>query len=370
MTSTLVGEDVWRRIRDEFPFVSRCVYLNTAAAGVSWRGQGQAAAAFYDEAKSLGFNGMSRWREMAARARTAIAHVAGCADSEIRFVGSTTEGLNLVVSAMAWSTGDEVVFADDEFPSVVSACERAKHAGAMLRPVPVATELEREDALAAAITPATRMLAVSHVHWATGTRIDVARLAALCDRVGATLLVDGVQALGAIPVELGSTHAYCASVFKWVLSGFGLGVLIVREPLQRQLVPSVRGYNNPSPSTELQYSHINYPGICALAATLEHVESEVGWSSVFARVESLTDMLITELAARGVSVVTPRHARAGIVSCAIPEPDRVRDTLAAREIYVESREGCLRISPHFYNTPDDIHACVDALTELTSRRLL
>ena len=170
-------------------------------------------------------------------------------------------------------------------------------------------------------------------------------------------------------VELGSTHAYCASVFKWVLSGFGLGVLIVREPLQRQLVPSVRGYNNPSPSTELQYSHVNYPGICALAATLEHVESAVGWSGVFARVESLTDMLITELETRGVPVVTPRSARAGIVSCAIPEPDRVRDTLAAREIYVESREGCLRISPHFYNTPDDIHACVDVLTELTSRRL-
>ncbi len=371
MTSTVVGEDVWRRVRDEFPFVSRCVYLNTAAAGVSWQGQGQAAAAFYDEAKSLGFNGMSRWREMAARARRGIARLTGCAESDIRFVASTTEGLNLVMSAMAWRNGDEVVFATDEFPSVVAACERAETAGAILRRVPIPAELDREDALAAAITPATRVLAVSHVHWATGTRVDVARLASLCDRVGAILLVDGVQALGAIPLELGSTHAYCASVFKWVLSGFGLGVLIVREPLQRQLVPAVRGYNNPSPSTELQYSHINYPGICALAATLEHVQSEVGWSNVFSRVESLTDMLMIELEARGVSVATPRRARAGIVSCAVPDPDRVRDTLGAREIYIESREGCLRISPHFYNTPDDIHACVDALTmELTSRRTL
>jgi len=92
---------------------------------------------------------------------------------------------------------------------------------------------------------------------------------------------------------------------------------------------------------------------------------------VFSRVESLTDRLMTELEACGISVVTPRSARAGIVSCAVPDPDRVRDTLGAREIYIESREGCLRISPHFYNTHDDIHACVDALTmELTSRRTL
>jgi cysteine desulfurase / selenocysteine lyase len=366
VSSTAAEEDVWRRVRDDFPFLDRCVYLNTAAAGVSWRGQGQAAAAFYDDAKSLGFNGMSRWREMAARARESIARLTGCAESEIRFVGSTTEGLNLVVSSVAWKHGDEIVMADDEFPSVVAACERAATAGAILRRVSIPTELEREDALAAAITPATRMLAVSHVHWATGTRVDVARLATLCDRVGAIVLVDGVQALGAIPVQLGSSDAYCASVFKWLLSGFGLAVLVVRESLQRQLVPAVRGYNNPSPSTELQYSHVNYPGICALAATLEHIESEVGWLNVFARVDSLTSALSTELEARGVSVITPRRARAGIVSCAVPEPDRVRDSLAARQIYVESREGCLRISPHFYNTHQDIRVCVDALaTELS-----
>ena len=266
MVSTLAADVVWHRLNDDFPFVTRCVYLNTAAAGVSWSGQGQAAAAFYDDAKSLGFNGMARWRGMAARARASIARLVGCSESEIRFVGSTTEGLNLIVSSMAWRSGDEIVFADDEFPSVVAACERAVSAGVTARRVHISKEREREAALAAAITSATRMVAVSHVHWATGTRIDVARLASLCDAVGATLLVDGVQALGAAPVTLGSAHAYCASVFKWLLSGFGLAVLIVREPLQRQLAPVARGYNNPAPATELQYSHINYPGICALAA--------------------------------------------------------------------------------------------------------
>jgi len=370
VASALAADAVWHRLSDDFPFVARCVYLNTAAAGVSWHGQGQAAAAFYDDAKSLGFNGMARWREMAARARASIARLIGCAESEIRFVGSTTEGLNLVVSSIAWRAGDEIVFADDEFPSVVAACERAVSAGAIGRRIPISSEHEREDALATAITPATRMVAASHVHWATGTRIDIARLASLCDAVGATLLVDGVQALGAAPVTLGSAHAYCASVFKWLLSGFGLAVLIVREPLQRQLAPVARGYNNPAPATELQYSHINYPGICALAATLDYVEHTFGWQRVFERVESLTGELITALEAQGVCVVTPPGARAGIVSCDVPDPDDVRDALGAREIYVESREGCLRVSPHFYNSHQDIQTFVEALAaELSSRRL-
>ena len=367
--STIVDEEVWRRVRDDFPYVTQCVYLNTAAAGISWRGQGAAAAAFYDDAKSLGFNGMSRWREMAARARASIAGLAACAENEVRFVGSTTEGLNLVVSALAWNAGNEVVFAADEFPSVVAACELAESAGARLRRVAISAEADRDSALATAITPATRLVAVSHVHWATGTRVDIARLAGLCDRVGAILLVDGVQALGATPVQLGSTHAYCASVFKWLLSGFGLAALIVREPLQRSLTPHVRGYNNPAPSTELHYSHVNYPGICALAATLDYVEREVGWRRVCARVESLAETLTTELESRAIKVVTPRDARAGIVSCAIVDPDGVRDALRARNIYVESREGYVRISPHYYNSHDDIHACVDALaSELKSRR--
>ena len=68
-------------------------------------------------------------------------------------------------------------------------------------------------------------------------------------------------------------------------------------------------------------------------------------------------------------VVTPRQARAGIVSCDVAGPDGVRDALAAREIYVESREGCLRVSPHFYNSHQDIHTFVEALAaELSSRR--
>jgi selenocysteine lyase/cysteine desulfurase len=253
------------------------------------------------------------------------------------------------------------VFAADEFPSVVLACERAESMGATLRRVEIESEAERESSLLAAITRATRMVAASHVHWATGTRLDLRRLSAASRAVEALCLIDGVQGLAAVPVDLGDTDVYCASVFKWLLSGFGLGVLVVRDRVREQLSPAVRGYNNPSPSTELQYSHINYPGLFVLAATLEYLETTIGWPTVFASVDSLAEQVTNELIHRGLAVVTPPGARAGIIGCRVPNPDGVRDALAGRNVFVESREGLLRVSPHFYNTNADVRAFVDAL---------
>src|SRR5215471_13083235 len=155
-----------RTLGDRFPYLDECVYLNTAAAGVSWIGQGQAAAEFYDRATARGFNGMSVWRKPAAQVRASIARLLNVREDEVRFVASTTEGLNLVASSLPWRRGDEVVVAADEFPSVIAACERAESMGATVCRVSIAAEADRERALIAAITPATRMLAASHVHWA------------------------------------------------------------------------------------------------------------------------------------------------------------------------------------------------------------
>jgi len=98
-------------------------------------------------------------------------------------------------------------------------------------------------------------------------------VAAACRAHDALLMVDGVQMLGAAPVDAGGVDFYCASVFKWLLSGFGLGILVVRDRVRGQLHPLFRGYNNPEPSTDLQASHVNYPGLQALSATLEYLET-------------------------------------------------------------------------------------------------
>jgi selenocysteine lyase/cysteine desulfurase len=85
---------------------------------------------------------------------------------------------------------------------------------------------------------------------------------------------------------------------------------------------------------------------------------------VYARVDALAGALASALGERGYAVAAPPRARAGIVSVAAPDPAAVRDALAERRVYVEGREGWVRASPHFYNTPADVEAFVDALSSV------
>src|SRR6185295_3225974 len=101
-------------VRASFPYLSSCTYLNTASAGLSWRGQGAAAAEFYDVDKSTGINGMNRWRAKADAARAELASLLGVKAHSVHFVGSTTEGLNAIALSMPLGRGDRVVVADDE----------------------------------------------------------------------------------------------------------------------------------------------------------------------------------------------------------------------------------------------------------------
>jgi selenocysteine lyase/cysteine desulfurase len=278
----------------------------------------------------------------------------------IHFVGSTTEALNLVALGLPLKRGDRVVVAQDEFPSVIQSWLSWQTRGVEIIHVPIARETERTEALCAAIRPGVRAVAVSHVHWRTGTRVDLHQLGACCQEYDCRLIVDGVQAVGAIPVHAGIADAYCASVFKWLLSGFGLGFVTLSERLAVELQPVLRGYNNESPSRSVHYGHINYPGIYALQASLEFMRN-VGWDEIHAQVDSLALRAIASLRSRGFEVITPDRAHAGIVSIQHPSASGLVQALASQAIFVEDRGPVVRASPHFYNTEEDIDRFVGAL---------
>jgi len=339
-------------IRREFPYLVDNVYLNTASAGLSWTGQADAAAEFYRH-KIGGITQHDDWLDRARDTRARIGKLLGVPAERILFTSSTTEALNLIALAMPLAQGDCVVVADDEFASVIAPWETMQRNGIRLQRVPIGNESERTEALCAAINPSTRVLAVSHVHWRTGTRVDLDALSAVCARFDCRLIVDGVQAAGAVAVDASNTDAYCASVFKWLLSGFGLGFMVLSDRLSAGLTPAVRGYSNVQPSRSLRYGHQNYPGIYALHATLQYLEA-IGWSEIYSQVDRLTARLSVSLRELGFDLVTPHDSRAGIISIRHPDVERLVACLAAESISVEDGTPFLRVSPHFYNTDEDL----------------
>jgi cysteine sulfinate desulfinase/cysteine desulfurase-like protein len=225
-------------LRDPFPHLQRCVYLDTAAAGLTWQGHGAAVARFYDEVKSRGYDARPEWQAMTRRVRERLAAWMGVASADLTFVSNTTEALNHVALGLRLSPGDRIVLADDEFPSVLRPWAHAAEAGAEIVHVPVTHQATRGAALLAAIDDRTRVLAVSHTHSSTGTTLALPPLVAACRAHDALLVVDGIQALGAVPVDLAGVDVYAASFFKWMLSGFGIGVLVTSPRARARLRPA------------------------------------------------------------------------------------------------------------------------------------
>ena len=349
--------------RGSFPFVNEAVYLNTATAGLAWKGLGQASAAFY-EAKLRGICGRGEWVAIAARARARLGALLGVPEDAVSFMGSATEALNIASLGLPLRAGSRVAVAADEFPSVWQACVALRKSGVEIGPVPIPSEAERSELLEQAASGA-QVVAVSHVHWRTGTRVDLERIAAACQRSGAWLVVDGVQAVGAMPVQAAVADAYCGSSFKWLLGGFGLGFMTLSERLAQEWTPPFRGYANEWPSRDPQYGHLDYPGIYALGASLDFVD-RFGWDAIFGRVARLAGHLAGELALRGFDVLTPRDAMAGIVSIRREDSAEQVERLAQEGIFVEDRGSIVRASPHFYNTEAEIDRFAASLATLSS----
>jgi selenocysteine lyase/cysteine desulfurase len=354
-------------LRALFPYTTQRVYLDTAAAGLTWAGHGAAVARFYDEVKNRGIDARPEWLAVTQRVRAQLAALWGVTAADITFVSNTTEALNLAAASLSLPAGSRVLMAADEFPSVRQAWALAERLGVQVVPVPVPDERERQAALLAALDDSTAVLAVSQTHWSTGTTLDLAALGAACRQHGALLVVDGIQALGAVPVALQGVDVFASSFFKWMLSGFGIGVLVTSAAGRARMQPAYRGYANDGGPNPLQYAHVNMPALYGLDATLDLFD-RIGWAAIHARVAALGATLEAALLRHGLDPITPRGPQAGIRVVRVPDADAACARLAAQGISVSARGQGVRISPHFYNTESDVEQGALALAQSLARQ--
>ncbi len=153
-----------------------------------------AAFAAYAEDKSAGPEGRTRQEARLAAARAAAARLFGVPAGDVGFVSSVAEGMSMLVESLGWREGDEVLIDADEYPSVAAPLAQR---GVMLRFAP----MPDPDAVAAAVTPLTRMIAVIAVSFLNAARYDLAALRAVADRAGALLAVDFTQRAGWMPIR-------------------------------------------------------------------------------------------------------------------------------------------------------------------------
>jgi cysteine desulfurase / selenocysteine lyase len=355
-----------RLVREHFPNKPSGAYLDTASIGLVPTDVAAAVAECY-ATLGAGTGGSLRWRPVVAQARSAFASEFGAAEGEISFMASTGEAMNAIARAVRWRSGDEILALTGEFPTVTLPW---LHLGAGVRLVEV-DPLPGDDrlgALLAAIGVRTRVVVVSHISSFTGTLVDLDTLGQACAQAGATLVVDGAQSAGAIPLTLDHVDFYIATGYKWLLAGFGVAVVVSKRASMLQMQPTLLGYGNQAPPPALAYGHLNLVGVYALAAAAT-LRQSVGSEAIYARIARLAHRVYHETVGMGYSPVAALERSGGIVSLGgIPEAQSVVARLASAGVAVAERGDYLRISPNFYTTNREIDLLLTALNDLRVAR--
>jgi L-cysteine/cystine lyase len=316
-----------------------------------------------------GRSGLPYWeelKELRSRLRRELALLLGTDESCVALTTSTTEGCNTVVAGLRLAAGDEVVTTDVEHPGLLGAL-RAWKLDVRVARVGEAPASEALSVLQAAVTPRTRLIALSHVAWTTGAVLPIRELAG----AGVPLLVDGAQGAGTIPVdveELGCDF-YTVSGQKWLLGPDATGCLYVRRDRIRELevsFPSYLSWEDPRAlepwpdARRFECVWIPPPSVDGLLTSLTFA-TEVG-EQRFERARAAAERCRERVAERAEIVTEPGQAT--LVSFKPREPaDQVVKRLEGRGVVVRDLPGLgwVRASCGFWTSGDDIDRLVDGL---------
>lgn len=371
--------------RKEFPVTGKFIYLDHAGiAPVSTRVV-RAMRKYLDEASTGGAFHYPAWAERIREVRGACARLVNAGPDEIAFVRNTSHGLSLVAEGLAWNSGDNVLYFEREFPSNIYPWQNLARKGVTARPIPSSDGRALIEDIERLIDGNTRLVSISSVQFSNGFRMDLKRLGALCRSRNILLCVDAIQSLGLLPMDVQECNIdlLSADAHKWLMGPEGIGIFYCRNELAQKLTPPLIGWK--SVVNEFDFDHPrlllkddaqrfeegsqNLAGIFGLGAAIGLLQ-EAGIGNIEEQVLGLGDVIFQMAKERGFQVLTPgkRTERGGNITIAGPfEPGAMRDSLRDQGIMVNARGGGLRISPHFYNTAEEIMRLFGSIDELIKK---
>jgi cysteine desulfurase/selenocysteine lyase len=365
--------------RREFPITKKYIYLDHSGVSPSPLRVAAAIVKFLRESAEDGAFHYPKWTQRTSEIRSACGRLINAGPDEIAFVKSTSHGLSIVAEGLDWQPGDNVLIYEKEFPSNLYPWLNLKRKGVEVKIIPSRGGRLEVDDIERLIDPRTRLLSISSVQFTNGFRIDLKRVGELCRQRNVLLCVDAIQSLGVISMDVKAFHIdfLSADAHKWLLGPEGIGMFFCRRGLAERLTPPLIGWK--CVQNELDFEHpdfclktdalrfeegsMNLLGIIGLGAAVDLL-LEIGIRNIEERVLGLGDVIIREAEKRGYLVHTPaaRNERGGNITFAGSfDPAAARDRLREKGIMVNVRGGGLRVSPHFYNTEDELLAFFKAL---------
>jgi cysteine desulfurase / selenocysteine lyase len=369
-------------LRAQFPMAERLVYLNHAAVSpIPTTTLNAVEAQLHDVADSGTLNYRS-WLSVKEGVRQLLSQLLGAKPEQVAFMRNTSDSLSTVANGLKWRSGDNIVTFRHEFPSNIYPWLRLqKTIGVEVRMCEERNGRVDLEELCGLVDRNTRVIAISHVQFASGFRADLRRLGKVAREYDALLVADVIQSLGVIPVDVEQEMVDVAAgaCHKWLLTPEGVGYLYLSDRARGRIEPTLVGWVS-VPQAE-EYENFDQPWnkgtlawetgtgpnslVHGLKASLELL-TKFDTAAVALYLEELTDYLCEKIDSQNYEIVSSRAKgeksqivcikhRHGLSSMSIYKH------LVERNIVTAPRGERLRIAPHFYNTADDIDRLLEAL---------
>ncbi|MBC7129916.1 aminotransferase class V-fold PLP-dependent enzyme [Candidatus Bathyarchaeota archaeon] len=365
-------------IRRLFPITNKKVFLNHAAKSPFPKPVVEVICKYAEETSKFGVSSI-KWND---GGKPLFARLIGAKPEEIALVENTSMGLNIVANMLDYPPNAKIVTTDLEYPSVVYPWLRRK-LGVKLEYVRnVKGRLRLED-FEKAVDDRTVAVVVSHVEYVNGFRNDLKALSQIAHEHGAYLVVDAIQSAGAIQIDVkrDGVDFLSTACYKWLLAPSGAGYLYVKEEHIQEFEPPLVGWAsvkrevfetldfwdiwNLRLSKTASRFEVGSPSTLSFLGASEAMKMllNFGIEKIEERVLRLTSRLMDAVHALGLPLQTPEEPkhRSGIVNFKVKEPLETVKRLRGKGIIVSARAHGVRVSPHFYNTEEEIDLLMEEI---------
>lgn len=321
--------------------------------------------------------------------KQAFAQLVNGSPERIALIPAASYGIATVTRNVIVKAGQEILMAEEQFPSNYYSWKRLSDtSGAVIRMIAAPDSTHRSaawnEAILAAINPQTAVVALGHVHWADGSLFDLKAIREACDEVGAYLIIDGTQSVGALPFDLATIRpdALVCGGYKWLMGPYSLGLAYYGPrfdggtPLEENWVNRYKSedfaglvnYETRYQAGAARYSmgeQSNFFLVPQLTAAIEQINR---WQpqSIQDYCKAITSSALVALRQLGCSIDESREVAYHLRGVRLPstiDGGVLEQKLKARNIFVSKRGTAIRVAPHLYNTTAELASLVEAFTE-------
>ena len=378
------------RHRSEFPTLASGIHLLSHSLGPVPRAARESMIAYCDawEHHTSEDAWATSWWTLSRDVGDRIARILGCQPGSVQIQPNASIALATVASCFDFKSGarNKVVTTALDFPSMEYFWDGQRQIGARIEVVPSADGLSVPlEQILDAIDTETCLVAMSHTSYRSSWRVNAHAIVERAHAKGALVLLDVYQSAGVVQLDAADWNVdfLIGGTIKWLCGGPSCGYLYVRPDLQRDLRPRLTGWVAHDSPFDFAHAPMRYagsvrrfaqgtPSIPALYSAIPGLEiiEAVGVSEIAAESQRRTQSMIDFASERGWIVNTPRETsqRGGTVMIGVDDAQSMAERLADRKVFVDWRPGAgLRISPHFFNTDEEIEEALNILAELIKR---